>query len=224
MPLRYRFWPVCLAVESRFLWMAVGLQGGAMYRWIKKLHIYSGLLSFSGFTVWGIVGIWASFMPAPADRTGREPEIRTVEFRVDGSATDQEISDAMIGASGLPFIQPGRKPTRDDEGRLQVRYLTPNGTRRILLLEKEHRIRIERTHSPLGGFLNLMHMQTIQFHNPGWEVQLWGAYNQFSLWAVIFMTVSGLYMWLVTRPRMHWALWTIGLSAVATVALYVALR
>ena len=195
-----------------------------MYRWIKKLHIYSGLLSFTGFTVWGIVGVWASFVPAPADRIRPEPEVRTIEFRVDGSATDQEVTDAMIAASGLPFIQAGRKPNRDPEGRLQVRYLTPNGTRRILLLEKENRIRVERVPSPLTGFLNLMHMQTFRHHNPGWEVQLWGLYNQFSMWAVIFMTVSGFYMWLATRPGMRWALWTAGLSIAATVAIYLMLR
>ncbi|MDE0106941.1 MAG: hypothetical protein OXN96_03990 [Bryobacterales bacterium] len=195
-----------------------------MYGWIKKLHIYSGLLSYVGFTVWGIVGIWASFAPAPAERPRREPELRSIAFQVDGGATDQEITDAMIVASGLPFIQPGRKPNRDADGRLQVRYLTPNGTRRILLLERENLLRIERTPSPLGGFLNLMHMQTLWIHNPGWEVHLWGAYNQFSMWAVIFMTASGFYMWLATRPRMAWALWTLGLSAVLTVALYAALR
>ena len=80
-----------------------------MYRWIKKLHIYSGLLSFTGFTVWGIVGIWASFLPAPNERPRREPEIRSIEFRVDASASDQQVTDAMIAASGLPFIQLGRK-------------------------------------------------------------------------------------------------------------------
>ena len=45
-----------------------------------------------------------------------------------------------------------------------------------------------------------MHMQTYRHHNPGWEVKLWGLYNQFSMWAVIFMTVSGFYMWLATAP------------------------
>ncbi len=195
-----------------------------MYRWVKKLHIYSGLLSFTGFTVWGIVGVWASFVPAPADRVRPEPEVRTIEFRANGSATDQEVTDAMIAASGLPFIQPGRKPNRDPEGHLQVRYLTPNGTRRILLLEKENVIRVERAPSPLGGFLNIMHMQTFRHHNPGWEVHLWGAYNQFSMWAVIFMIVSGFYMWLATRPGMQWALWTAGLGSAATIGLYLALR
>lgn len=195
-----------------------------MYRWIKKLHIYAGLLSFMGFSVWGVVGIWAALMPGPGERVRPEPEVSVVDFQVDGSAADQEVIDAMIRASGLPFIQPGRKPARDPQGRLIVRYLTPNGTRRILLLEKENKIRIEQTPSPLMGFLNLMHMQTVLHHNPGWEVRMWGFYNEFSMWAVIFMTVSGLYMWIATRPGLGWALWTFGIASAAFVALYFALR
>ena len=107
-----------------------------MYRWIKKLHIYSGLLSFAGFTVWGIVGLRASFLPAPSERPRQEAEVTTIAFQVNGEATDQEVTDAMIVASGLPFIQSRHKPNRDEEGRLQVRCFTPNGMRRILLLER----------------------------------------------------------------------------------------
>ena len=195
-----------------------------MYDLIKKLHIYAGLLSFTGFTVWGIVGIWISFQPPPGERRPPERQIRTIDFQVDGSATDQEISDAMIVASGLPFIQPGRKANRNPQGSLQVGYLTPNGARRIVLLEKENQIRIEETPTPFGGFLNFMHMQTFVRHNPGWEVHLWGAYNEFSMWAVIFMTLSGFYMWLATRPGLQWALWTFGLATAAFLALYIGLR
>jgi len=195
-----------------------------MYRWIKKLHIYTGLLSFTGFTVWGIIGIWASFMPPPRERVRPDPQVRMVDFQVDGSATDQETTDAMILASGLPFIQPGRKPNRNRDGHLQVRYLTPNGTRAMVLLEEQSKIRIEAIPSPFLGFLNIMHYQTFVRHNPGWEAQLWGGYNEFSMWAVIFMTISGLYMWLATRPKMGWALWTFGLATAGFAALYTVLR
>ena len=195
-----------------------------LYLWIKKLHIYAGLLSFTGFTVWGVVGIWATFLPAPADRVRPDPQVRTINFQIDGTATDQQVTDEMIVASGLPFIQTGRKPSRDSQGRLQVRYLTPNGTRRILLLEQEGKLRMESIPSPFLGFLNILHYQTFTRHNPGWEAKMWGAYNEFSMWAVIFMTLSGGYMWLATRPRTHWAWWTFGLSTLAMATLYAGLR
>ncbi len=194
-----------------------------MYRWMKTLHTYSGLLSYAAFTVWGIVGIWASFLPPIGERRPGEPEVRSIEFQVDGSATDQEVADAMIVASGLPFIEPGRRPRRDPEGRLEVAYYTPNGSRRIVLLEDEGRIRVDRVPAGLGQFLNAMHMQTIRRHNPGWIVHVWGFYNEFSLWAVAFMTLSGAYMWLTTRPGLGWAWWILGLASVAVTALVVVL-
>ena len=73
-------------------------------------------------------------------------------FLVDGSTTGQQVLDPMIIAFGLPFIEFGRKPHRDDEGCLRVRHLTPNGAPRILLLENGNRILIKCTPSPLAGF------------------------------------------------------------------------
>ncbi len=195
-----------------------------MYKWMKKLHMYAGLLSFTAFIVWGVAGFGATLLPAPGERTPREARVRLVDFEVDGAATDQQITNAMITASGLPFIRPGRKPARDPQGRLLVRYFTPNGQRRIILLENESKLRIEEIDSTLWGFLNTIHMQTWQHSNPGLTVKLWGAYNEGSMWAMIFMTLSGLYLWLVTRPGLSWTQWTFGLSTVAFVVLYFALR
>ena len=195
-----------------------------LYKWMKKLHMYAGLLSFTAFMVWGIAGVGATFRPGPGNRTPQEPEVRYLDFQADPNATDQQVTDAMIERSGLPFIQPGRKPARDPEGRLWVRYFHPNGQRRIILLEDEGKLRIEQIDSSLWQFLNVLHMQSWLHSNPGFEVRLWGLYNEFSLWAVIFMTLSGLYMWLATRPGMQWAQWTFGLSTAAFVVLYVALR
>lgn len=195
-----------------------------MYRWIKKLHIYSGLLSYAGFTVWGIVGIWASFLPPPSERQPGMPSSRVVEFRVNGTETDQEVADRMIVASGLQHVGPGRRPRRDSQERLEVRYYTPNGVRRIVLLEDRGQIRIEQANTKLGEYLNIMHMQTVARQNPGWNMALWGAYNEFSLWAVLFMTASGVYMWLATRPGMRWAVWTAGAASAFVIGLVVWLR
>ena len=199
-----------------------------MYKWMKKLHMYAGLLSFTAFIVWGIVGVGATFLPAPGTRTPRAPEVRTIPFPVSGTATDQQLTNAMIEASRLPFIQPGRKPQRDPRGRLMVRYFTPNGPRRLVLLEKKNAIRIESTQSTLWSFLNTLHMQSWEHfkggRNLGLEVKLWGGYNEFSLWAVIFMTLSGVYLWLATRPGLRWTQWTFGAASAAFIAFYFALR
>ncbi len=160
-----------------------------MYRWIKKLHIYTGLLSFTGFTVWGIIGIWASFVPPPQERIRPEPQVRMVDFQVDGSATDQETSDSMIVASGLPFIQPGRKANRNRDGRLQVRYLTPNGTRAMVLLEDENKIRVEAIPSPHGFW----HEDTM--------INVWGLVLLLTSIALFLIGASGIYLWFMTHEE-----------------------
>ena len=81
-----------------------------MYRWMKKLHMYAGLLSFTAFIVWGVAGVAATFLPVPAERQPRKLETSYVPFEASGNANDQQVTDAMIKASGLPFIQPGRNP------------------------------------------------------------------------------------------------------------------
>lgn len=57
-------------------------------------------------------------------------------------------------------LRAGRRPGREEDSPLQVRYLTPNGARRIGLVEQENRIQVERVPSRFAGFLNIMNMQT----------------------------------------------------------------
>ncbi len=35
----------------------------SMFTWVKRLHMYAGLLTFIAFVVWGITGIHAVFLP-----------------------------------------------------------------------------------------------------------------------------------------------------------------
>lgn len=132
-----------------------------MFRWSKKLHICSGLLSYAAFTVCGVVGIWASFLPSGEERGPGVAEVRLLDCPVQGNEADQQLADRMAEASGLAFAKPVQRPRRDDEGHLAVRYYTPNGMRPLLLLEDQRQLRIEQTRSSLGEFVNTMHMQTV---------------------------------------------------------------
>ena len=37
-----------------------------------------------------------------------------------------------------------------------------------------------------------------------WRPQLWGIYNELATWALIFMAVAGVYLWLASRPKFVW--------------------
>jgi hypothetical protein len=53
---------------------------------------------------------------------------------------------------------------------------------------------------------------------------LWGYFNEFSTWAFLFMTFSGLYLWIATRPGLRWAQLTLAATVVVTAALWFAIR
>ena len=52
----------------------------------------------------------------------------------------------------------------------------------------------------------------------------WGLYNELATYAFLFMTLSGVYLWLATRPRLRWAQLSFAGMAVVITALWIAIR
>lgn len=198
--------------------------GPVLYRWTKKIHMYSGLLSFLGLTVWGIVGVESAFRAAPETRERPQPVVRFIDFETPSDIADPELAQLMVDAAKMPFITSAPRHTRDKQNRLSMTYFTTNGRRRLVLLEDEAKIRVEAEPVDFWGFLSSAHVNTILHSRPAWQLKFWGAYNEMSLWAVIFMAVSGIYMWLATRPKLAWASWTLGAGCAAFVVFYVSVR
>ena len=48
-----------------------------VFEWNKKLHMYAGLLTFTAFVVWGVIGIYAVFLPGPGNH--QPPEISSTK-------------------------------------------------------------------------------------------------------------------------------------------------
>ena len=91
-----------------------------------------------------------------------------------------------------------------------------------MILEEEDKLRIEFRKRSLLGFLSSMHASHSDRGPAELQAKLWAYYNEFSLYAFTFMTLSGVYMWLATRPRMRWAQLTFGASVVTAAALWLA--
>ena len=186
--------------------------------------MYSGLLSFLGLTVWGVVGVESAFRSAPEERPRAEPVVRQIDFQTPDDVADPELAQMMVDAAQMPFITDAPRQVRDARNRLTMTYFTVNGRRHIVLLEDEAKIRIEETPNSFWDFLDATHTNTLFHSRPAWQIKLWGAYNEMSLWSVIFMTVSGVYMWLATRPKLSWAGWTLAAGCAAFGLFYMFVR
>lgn len=190
-----------------------------MRRLVRKLHIYAGLLSFTAFVVYGIAGIRATLIEAPDDRRPNPSDVREIVFDVPGDLSDKALADRIHAELDLPLTRPIPEWAlyRDEERNLVLDFYTANGIRRVTVLEAEGRLRVEAEQAPLGQFLNQLHA-TVGVGGPP-TVTAWALYNIFSTFCLLFMTVSGVYLWLATRPGHGLALVSFAAGSAAFLAL-----
>ena len=129
-----------------------------MYDWMKKIHMYAGLLSFMAFVVWGVTGIQAVFLPGPGE--WQPPPIsnqKEFPFEGAGNLDDKTLAKAVFQAAALAMVGGYYDVHRDDAGNLAFLAYSANGQRELTYLEKERRVRVVFRDSGLGDFLSNMH-------------------------------------------------------------------
>jgi hypothetical protein len=196
-----------------------------MYEWMKKIHMYAGLLTFTAFVVWGITGVYAIFLPPPGGY--QPPEVAETEerpFEAPGDMEDRDLAKHIYDTLNLSLAGGHYNIRRNDDGNLAFMVFTSNGRRDVTYLEEEKQVRIEYRNNDVAGFLSSMHTAHSRRGAPEFSVRLWAYFNEFSTWAFFFMSLSGLYMWIATRPGLPWAQICFGGATVAGVILWFVTR
>lgn len=192
-----------------------------MFALVKKLHMWAGLFTFTAFVVWGVTGIHAIFLPSPGNWKEPEPaEIRDIAWKAPGNLDDKALSEAAVKASGLRTVGAPVLRKRDAQQNLTFAVFGPNGRRDLTILEGEGKIRVAIKQNSLVEFLSASHAGSTRRGPPELGARVWGAYNEFANWAFLLMTLSGIYLWLATRPKIVWAWATLGLAGVIFAALW----
>ena len=177
-----------------------------MYQWMKRIHTYAGLLSFTALVVWGLTGIRAVFLPVPGEwqplKVSQQKEIR---FEAPGNLDDRDLALRIFSIADIPMSNSPANIRRDEEQNLTFSAYTVNGRWDVTYQEREGLILIEGRRNNLWGFLSSMHAGHSRRGAPDLPARLWGYYIEFSTWAFLFMALSGIYLWLGTRPRLRWA-------------------
>ena len=183
--------------------------------------MYTGLLTVSSLLVYGIVGVTAMLEDAPQRRHKPIPEISLHDYAPPQNLSDVDLAGHILAKYSIPLANP--IPVwaikHDKDNHLVLDYYTVNGMTRVTVLEQEKKLKFETTRVGFMDFLNRIHATTIRAEVPDLRVRGWIYYNEFSIWAMLFMTLSGIYLWLSSRPR--WGL--AQLSFAAGVCLFAAL-
>jgi len=196
-----------------------------MYEWTKKLHMYAGLLTFTAFVVWGITGIHAVFLPAPG--SWQPPEVserRSVALEAPGDLDDEALARHIFDAVDIPLAGGHYDVHRDEDANLAFFVFTVNGRRDVTYLEDRGQVLIAQRENTLGGFLSSMHTAHSRRGPAALPARVWAWYNEISTWAFLFMTLSGVYLWLATRPGLRWARWVTAATVALAVLLWLATR
>ena len=197
----------------------------AIYEWVKKIHMYAGLLTFTAFFVWGVTGIHAVFLPLPGRFTPPEvASVREVPYNAAGDLDDKQLGRKIFEAIEVPLAGGHYNVHRDDQLNLAFNVFTVNGGREVTFLEDQGIVQIAHRRNSLWGYLSSMHTAHSHRHQLSVSSQAWGYFNEFSTWAFFFMTISGVYMWIATRPGLRWAQISFGGMAALTLLLWILIR
>jgi len=194
-------------------------------KWMKKLHTYAGLLTFTAFIVWGIIGVAGAFAPGPGNYQPPDiSETREIPLAVPADLDDQELARYVYDNVDIPLRGGHYNIRREADGNLAFYVFTASGRRDVTYLEDRGIARMDVRRNSIFGFLSTMHTAFSRRGPQTRSARLWGYYNEVSAWAFVFMTVSGLYLWLDTRPGLRWAQLIAASSIGFSVVLWLATR
>lgn len=196
-----------------------------MYKLIRKLHMYVGLVNFSALVVFGIAGLCATF-GGPPESPHSESRVSYQDFVAAKNLSDKELADQVHSHLAIPLTT--RVPTwalrRNQQNQLALDFYTVNGIHRVTVVESENRLRIERVHNAFAHFARNLHTVTISRDMRDPRMILWGIYNELAIFSLIALTLSGVYLWLASRPGFRWAQLSLVTGSGLFVALYAVTR
>src|SRR5258706_10919501 len=191
---------------------------------IMKLHMYIGLLNFSNLIAFGVAGLAATLQGGPESSMGTEAP-RYESFTPPPGSSDKQIADLVFNRFRFPFADPVSDWAihRDGAGNLPLEFWTVNGIYRVLYEPQHSRLRLENSRSGLPFFLDDMHTVT-ERKQRDWRMRAWAWYNHFAIWSLLAMAISGVYLWIASRPGYRVAQYSFAGGAAIFILLYIATR
>ncbi len=174
-----------------------------MNTWIKKIHMYAGLLNLTILCVFGLAGLVATAEAPDIFEPGTMPAVMKLPFIAPGSASDQQVGEVIReklqpAHSGKPDVQ------RDAQHRLVADFYNVNGLVRATLLESEGQLQVETRRSSIWRFFDNAHSTTIGGTASDWARDSWGWYIELSIWSLMLMALTGVWLGLTTRWQFWW--------------------
>ena len=190
-----------------------------MNAWIRRIHMYLGLLNFSLLIVFGLAGLVATAEAPDIFKQKQPPAMTFREFTSPPSSSDREVAELIAqqmapAHSGPPVMR------RNGANQLVTEFYSINGMTRVTLLENEHRAQIQTFRNSIWRFIDNAHSTTISEDARGGAVQAWAWYIELSIWSLIAMALSGVWLGVTARWNFRWTRVSLAAGCAVFLALY----
>lgn len=169
---------------------------------LRRLHIWIGLLNLTSLLVMGAAGIVTALHTSEPART-----VSTFAYTPRPDASDPDIANEIFDRlhPGVAQRPPSWSLHRTDAGQLTFDINGPNTQSRVVVDETAHSVRVETAAVDLGRMLTYLHRQSSYWAIPDIRTRLWGLYVDLSIVSLLYLSTSGIWLWLASRPRLRWA-------------------
>jgi hypothetical protein len=187
--------------------------------WVRRLHIYLGLLNFSLLIVFGVAGL-AVTAEAPDIFSQKEPpSVTSRQFAAPPSAPHREVA-RLIAAQVQPDHAGDPVVRRNDANQLVTEFYSVNGMVRATLFESERRMEIRTFRNSIWRFFDNAHATTIGEGLRDPVVRAWACYIEFSIGSLAAMAITGVWLGVALRWNYRWTRISLAAGAVGFVVLY----
>jgi hypothetical protein len=181
--------------------------------------MYLGLVNFSLLIVFGLAGLVVTAEAPDIFKQKQGPAVVVREFTAPPSASDRDVGRLLadtlqVAHAGPPVIH------RNPANQLVAEFYSVSGMVRATLLEGERRVQIQTFRNSIWRFIDNAHATTIAEEGRDAALRAWAWYIELSIWSLIAMGLSGLWLGVAARWNFRWTRISLVAGCAAFAALY----
>jgi hypothetical protein len=187
--------------------------------WIRKVHMYLGLVNFTLLILFGLAGLAVTAEAPDIFHQEGGPAVASREFTAPPGASDREVARLLAPLMAPPHSGPP-VVRRNAANHLVTDFYSVNGLTRVTLIEHEHRAQVQTYRNSIWRFLDNAHATTLGERSQSAAVHVWAWYIELSIWSLAAMALTGAWLGVSTRWKFRWTRVSLAAGCAAFVLLY----
>jgi hypothetical protein len=185
----------------------------SFYLWTRDLHLYFGLFISPFLLVFAASTVLLNHAWKPGERVETRTETIHIEEGLEDFAQQRQILE-QLGVTGEPIFMRGFA-TREV---VTIRVRKPGERTIVRVNVKNRRADVERRVAGFWDATIFLHVLPGPHKKPDWFfTKVWSWVADSTVYVVIFLSVSGIYLWAVLRAERRAGLISLGLGSVSFV-------